>query len=63
MANNSKALGRMLKQRRLMVSLTLREMQAMTGIASSQLCRVERGDVFPSSLILRKYREINQMAN
>ena len=63
MANNSKPLGRVLKQQRLMVPLTLREMQVVTGIASSQLVRVERGDVSPSSLLLRKYREITQMAS
>ena len=52
--NNSKNLGKMLKQRRVMIPLTLRETAAMSGISSSHLGRIERGERFPSALILRK---------
>ena len=52
--NNSKNLGRMLKQRRVMIPLTLRETAAMSGVSSSHLGRIERGERFPSASILRK---------
>ena len=52
--NNSKNLGRLLKQRRLMKPWTLRELAAISGISSSHLGRIERGERFPSALILRK---------
>ena len=52
--NNGKNLGRILKQRRLMALLTLREMAAISGISSSHLGRIERGERFPSASVLRK---------
>ena len=52
--NNSKYLGRILKQRRVMIPLTLRGLAAISGISSSHLGRVERGERFPSASILRK---------
>ena len=52
--NNDKNLGRMLKQRRLMIPLTLREEATISGISSSHLGRIERGERFPSASILRK---------
>ncbi len=52
--NNGKNLGRILKQRRLMIPLTLRKMATISGISSSHLGRVERGERFPSASILRK---------
>lgn len=52
--NNGQNLGRILKQRRVMIPLTLREMAAQSGISSSHLGRIERGERFPSALILRK---------
>ena len=52
--NSGENLGRILKQRRLMVSLTLREMAAVSGISSSHLGRIERGERFPSASVLRK---------
>jgi len=56
MTNSSKGknLGRILKQRRLMIPLTLRELAAMSGRSSSYLARIERGDRFPSASFLRK---------
>ena len=52
--NNNKNLGRMLKQQRVMIPLTLRELAAISGISSSYLGRIEKGNRFPSALILRK---------
>jgi len=52
--NNINNLGRILKQRRVMLPLTLRELAAISGISSSHLGRIERGERFPSASILRK---------
>jgi len=52
--NNGKYLGRILKQRRVMIPLTLRGLAAISGMSSSHLGRVERGERFPSAVILRK---------
>ncbi len=53
-SNNGKNLGRILKQRRVMIPLTLRELATISGISSSHLGRIERGERFPSASILRK---------
>jgi len=50
----SNEIGKTLKQRRLMLELTLRELAAKAGVSVSHLARVERGDRFPSGHILRK---------
>lgn len=47
-------LGRVLKGRRLMVPLTLREMSDLSGVSSSHLGRIERGERFPSAHVLQK---------
>ena len=47
-------LGKILKQRRVMIPLTLRGLAAISGTSSSHLGRIERGERFPSALILRK---------
>ena len=52
MSNND--LGRILKQRRVMVPLTLRELSANSGVSASHLGRIERGERFPSAHVLRK---------
>jgi len=52
--NNSQDLGRILKQRRMMIPLTLRKVTSAAGISSSHLGRIERGERFPSASILRK---------
>jgi len=54
MTNNNKNLGRILKQRRLMIPLTLRKLADISGISSSHLGRIERGERFPSASVLRK---------
>lgn len=51
MGNN---LGRLLKQRRVMVPLTLRELSNMSGVSASHIGRIERGERFPSAHVLRK---------
>jgi transcriptional regulator with XRE-family HTH domain len=47
-------LGKMLKQQRVSLPLTLRELSAMTGVSPSHLGRIERGERFPSGSVLRK---------
>ena len=54
MTNNMNDLGKMLKQRRLMIPLTLVELAATSGVSSSYLGRIENGQRFPSAYILRK---------
>ena len=51
---NSNNLGRILKQQRMTVPLTLQELAATSGVSSSHLGRIERGERFPSARILRK---------
>jgi len=52
--NNNNKLGRIVKQRRVMVPLTLRRLAAVSGTSPSHLGRIERGERFPSASILRK---------
>ena len=52
--NNRKNLETILRQRRVMIPLTLEELAAMSGVSSSHLGRIERGERFPSAHILRK---------
>ena len=54
MDNNTNALGKILKQQRLRMSLTLRELTDLSGVSASHLGRVERGDRFPSASVLRR---------
>ena len=51
MENN---LGKILKQQRITIPLTLQELAAQSGVSSSHLGRIERGERFPSARILRK---------
>ena len=51
---NGRNFGLMIKRQRLAVPLTLRELSAMSGVSSSHLGRIERGERFPSAHILRK---------
>ena len=52
--NSRKNLGTILKQQRLRVMLTLRELTELSGVSSSHLGRIERGERFPSASILRR---------
>jgi len=55
MDNESKNhLGRIIKQQRLSVPITLQELAAKSGVSASHLGRIERGERFPSAHILRK---------
>ena len=55
MANNiSKDLGRMLKQQRMMVPLTIGELAAISGVSASHLSRIERGQRYPSASVLQR---------
>jgi len=47
-------LGKIIKQQRVAAELTLKELSAISGISSSYLGRVERGERFPSAHVLRK---------
>ena len=47
-------LGKIIKQQRITVSLTLQELTAKSGVSSSHLGRIERGERFPSAHVLRK---------
>ncbi len=47
-------LGRMLKQQRLTIPVTLQELASTSGVSASHLGRIERGERFPSARILRK---------
>jgi len=50
----SNDLAKILKQRRVMVPLTLQELAATSGVSASHLGRIERGERFPSAHTLRK---------
>jgi len=54
MTDNKNDLGKILKQRRLMVPLTLQELAMAAGVSQSHLGRIERGGRFPSARILNK---------
>ena len=47
-------LGRIINQQRVTIPLTLQELAATSGVSSSHLGRIERGERFPSAHILRK---------
>jgi len=53
-AGNRNDLGRIIKQQRVMRELTLQKLAEMSGVSSSHLGRIERGERFPSARILRK---------
>jgi len=54
MIENNRNLGKILKQRRVMIPLTLQGLSAKSGVSESHLGRLERGERFPSARILRK---------
>jgi transcriptional regulator with XRE-family HTH domain len=47
-------LGKILKQQRITIPMTLQELAAASGVSSSHLGRIERNERFPSARILRK---------
>ncbi len=54
MIRDDNNLGRILKQQRISVPLTLQELATVSGVSASHLGRIERGERFPSAHILRK---------
>lgn len=52
--NNKDELGKVIKRQRLAIPMTLRELTTISGISSSHLGRIERGERFPSARVLRK---------
>ena len=46
--------GELVRQQRIIQSLTLQELSARSGVSASHLGRIERGERFPSGSILRK---------
>ncbi len=51
---NRTGLGEIVKQQRLMMSLTLQMLADRAGVSASHLGRIERGERFPSAHVLRK---------
>ena len=47
-------LGRVIKQQRMAMPLTLSKLADASGVSSSHLGRIERGERFPSATILRR---------
>jgi len=47
-------LGKIIKQQRITIPLTLQELAAKSGVSASHLGRIERGERFPSAHILQK---------
>ena len=54
MAKNNNDLGKLLKQRRLMVPMTLQELAAVAQVSVSHLGRIERCERYPSARVLRR---------
>jgi len=51
---NRNELGKILKQRRVMIPMTLTELSSATGVSGSHLGRIENGNRLPSGHVLRK---------
>jgi len=57
MSGNSGDFGKILKQRRLLIPMTLQELAVAANVSASHLGRIERGERFPSARILRRLAE------
>jgi len=53
-SNNQENLGKIVRQQRVTMPLTLQQLAAMSGVSASHLGRIEKGQRFPSASILRK---------
>jgi transcriptional regulator with XRE-family HTH domain len=54
MVTANSELGKIIKQQRIKIPLTLQELASKAEVSSSHLGRIERGERFPSARILRK---------
>jgi len=54
MVDSSNNFGRIIKQQRIALQLTLQQLADKSGVSPSHLGRIERGQRFPSAHILRK---------
>jgi transcriptional regulator with XRE-family HTH domain len=54
MVDSNNDFGRIIKQQRSALQLTLQQLANMSGVSPSHLGRIERGQRFPSAHILRK---------
>ncbi len=52
--NSRENLGKIIRQRRVTIPLTLQELGAIASVSPSHLGRIEKGGRFPSARILRK---------
>ncbi|MFB0558929.1 MAG: helix-turn-helix domain-containing protein [Dehalococcoidales bacterium] len=54
MTTSNKNLGKILRQRRVTMLLTLGDLSAKSGVSPSHLARIEKGERFPSAQVLRR---------
>lgn len=54
MSSDEKNLGKLVKEQRVRIGLTLDELAAMSGVSSSHLGHIERGERFPSARVLHR---------
>jgi transcriptional regulator with XRE-family HTH domain len=52
--NNNHNLGKIIRQHRVSLPLTLSQLAARAGVSASHLGRVERGQRYPSARVLRR---------
>jgi transcriptional regulator with XRE-family HTH domain len=55
--DRSNNLGEIIRQGRITMRLTLSQLSAVSGVSSSHLGRIERGERYPSGSILRRIAE------
>ena len=53
-SRNKCNLGRIIKQRRITIPLTLDQLAASSGVSTSHLGRIEKGERFPSARVLSR---------
>ena len=61
--NNKNKLGKILRQRRLMIPLTITQLSTIIGISIAHLSRIERGVRFPSARVLQKIADPLKFSN
>ena len=55
MVNKSSVnLGEAIRRQRITITLTIRELAAMSGVSTSHLGRIEKGERYPSARVLRR---------